>query len=154
MKFTASALNSGAYTTGFSTLLNDYIPPTCPTSAVGAPQLYNTQTKQCVNIPAATIPPSGQTAQSCGGAPFQVNVGGQCYPTNNCTTKNSDNVVSIIVTLATTTTTTTYRTTTNIIDFDNLSRAHNTTTFTTTTTTTTNITITRGTTTKNSDIVV
>lgn len=86
MKFTASALNSGAYTTGFSTLLNDYIPPTCPTSAVGAPQLYNTQTKQCVNIPAATIPPSGQTAQSCGGAPFQVNVGGQCYPTNNCTT--------------------------------------------------------------------
>lgn len=86
MKLTASTLESGAYTTTFSGLLNEYIPPMCPTSVVGAPQLYNSQSRQCVSIPAATIPPAGHTAQSCGGAPFQVSVGGQCYPTNNCTT--------------------------------------------------------------------
>lgn len=81
--------NSGIYSSNFTTLLNEYINPVCPNSAVGSPQFYNTETRQCVNIPTSALAHTGPTAATCGGAPFQVQANGQCYSTNNCSTTPS-----------------------------------------------------------------
>lgn len=86
---TTSEINSDIYSTGYATLLSEYINPTCPNSAVGNPQVYNVATRQCAPIPANRVVPSGATAAVCGGAPFMTEVNNQCYSTNSCTTTPS-----------------------------------------------------------------
>ncbi len=86
---TTSVFDTDIYATSYGKRLTAYAQPVCPATFNGATQVYNVDNGVCTTVqPAAAMAP-GKTAAGCGGAPFQVQVDGKCYSTNDCPVSSS-----------------------------------------------------------------
>lgn len=81
---TTSVFDTDIYSTSFGKIITSYANPTCPSTYTGQTQVYNPENGVCVSVNANAAVAPGNTAASCGGAPFQIQVDNTCYSTNNC----------------------------------------------------------------------
>ena len=89
MSLSASVLDSDVYSTSYSKLLTEHMNPVWPTTAQGDAQVYDENTAQCTPVMVANVQRVMDTAASCGGDPFQVQLSNTCYSTNTCATSTS-----------------------------------------------------------------
>ena len=86
----AMLFDDPSYETNFGPVLASYMPPRCPDTYNGAPQVYDMMQKTCTTLPAAAFSSnvlamsSGPCGDNFAGGPFLKPIDGQCYSTNDC----------------------------------------------------------------------
>jgi hypothetical protein len=92
----AMMFDDPSYETNFGPVLAAYMPPKCPNTYNGAPQVYDMAAQTCTTLPTNAFWSKNLAASSgdCSamaphGGPFLKPIDGQCYSTNDCPVASS-----------------------------------------------------------------